>query len=176
MQPYSFYACYHLPTGSLRFCPAANVLRQYEHGGKPWMEQQTLTVSFIEEMTVERLRLVASLARSGAVSSRDRRVEQTAASPADLPRVILRSVPEVHVPEDRAEAGAFLQELYERDADDVISAAFDSFAAVLGADSDVVGGCYMAEINLGMAGASQFPNRIADAIAFFRSRLRAFSD
>src|SRR5262249_38853861 len=46
MQPYSFYACYHLPTRSLRICSAASVLRQYEHSGKPWMEQQTLTISF----------------------------------------------------------------------------------------------------------------------------------
>ena len=37
MQPYSFYACYHLPTGSLRICTTASVLHQYEHGEKPWM-------------------------------------------------------------------------------------------------------------------------------------------
>ena len=170
MQPYSFYACYHLPTRALRICPAASVLRQYEHGGKPWMEQQTLTISFIEEMTVERLQQLASLARSAAVSSRDRRIEQTAASPAHLPKAILQSVPEVHVPEDCAQAGALLQELYERNADDVISAGFDKFAAVLGADHDLMGIGFMSEINLGMASQSRCPRRIEDGIAFFRSR------
>jgi tetratricopeptide (TPR) repeat protein len=171
MQAYSFYACYHLPTRSLRMCPAASVLRQYEHGGKPWMEQQTLTVSFIDEMTVERLQQLASLARSGAVSSRDRRIAQTAANPADLPKAILDSVPEVHVPEDRAQAGVLLQELYEKSADDVISAGFDKFAAVLGADNDIMGIAFMSEINLGMASQSRHPCRIEDGIAFFRSRL-----
>src|ERR1700751_4333583 len=33
MQPYSFYACYHVPTASLRICLADGVLRQYEHDG-----------------------------------------------------------------------------------------------------------------------------------------------
>jgi tetratricopeptide (TPR) repeat protein len=171
MQAYSFYACYHLPTRSLRICPADSVLRQYEHGGKPWMEQQTLTVSFIDEMTVERLQQLASLARSGSVSSRDRRIEQTAANPADLPEAILNSVPEVHVPEDRAQAGALLQNLYEKNADEVISAGFDKFAAVLGADNDIMGIAFMSEINLGMASQSRHPCRIEDGIAFFRSRL-----
>ena len=171
MQPYSFYACYHLPSGSLRVCPATDVLRQYEHAGKPWMKQQTLTVSFIEEMTVERLRQIATLARAAAVALRHKRLEQTAVRPADLPGVILRSVPDIHVPENPSHARALLQKLYEKNADDVISAAFDGFAAVLGANSDAMGSCYMAEINLGMAEVSQFPDRIRDAIAFFRLRL-----
>jgi hypothetical protein len=76
MQPYSFYAGYHAPTGSLRICPATSVLRQYEHGRTNWTEQQSLTVSFAEELTVERLGQLANLARSGARSSRDRRIEQ----------------------------------------------------------------------------------------------------
>lgn len=171
MQPYSFYVSYHLPTRSLRICPTASVLRQYEHGGKPWMEQRTLTVSFIDEMTLERLQRLASLARSGAVSSRDRRIAQTAANPTDLPKAILHSVPEIHVPEDRAQAGVLLQELYEKNADDVISAGFDRFAAVLGADNDLMGIAFMSEINLGMASQSKLPRRIENSIAFFQSRL-----
>lgn len=171
MQPYSFYACYHLSTRSLRICPAASVLRQYEHGGKPWMEQHTLTVSFVEEMTAERLRQLASLARTSAVSSRHRRIAHTAADPAELTKAILHSVPGVHVPEDRAQAGVLLQELYEKNADDVISAGFDGFAAVLGADNDLMGIAFMSEINLGMVNESQHPGRIEDGIAFFRSRI-----
>jgi tetratricopeptide (TPR) repeat protein len=171
MQPYSFYACYHLPTGSLRICPAASVLRQYEHGGKPWMQQQSLTVTFTEDMTIERLQQQASLARTGATLSRDRRIEQIAASPADLPSTILQSAPEVHVPEDPEQAAKLLQDLYEKNADDVISAGFDRFAAALGRGNDVIGICFMSEINLGMAGLSRFPKRIEEGIDFFRSRL-----
>ena len=108
MQPYSFYACYHLPTDSLRICLTNAVLRQYEHDGQVWTEQQSVTISFREEMTVDRLCRVAELARSGARSSRDRRIAQTSASPADLPRTILDSVPEVYVPEDPLRAAELL--------------------------------------------------------------------
>ncbi len=171
MQPYSFYACYHLPTASLRICPVSSVLRQYEHGGRPWMEQQTLTVTFTEEMTTKRLQQVAALARAGAASSRDRRIEQTAAGPADLPKAILEAVPEIHVPEDLEQASKMLEQLYRKDADDVISAGFERFAAVLGADSDMMGIAFMSEVNLGMAGRSRHPDRIDGAIGFFRSKL-----
>lgn len=171
MQPYSFYVCYHLPTCSLRICPAASVLRRYEQSGKQWMEQHTLTVTFNEEMTVERLQRLASLARLGAVSSRDKRIAQTAANPGNLPKAILRSVPEVHVPEDSAQAGALLRELYEKNADDVISAGFDKFAAVLGADNELMSFAFMSEINLGMESQSEHASRIEDGIAFFQSRI-----
>ncbi len=170
MQPYSFYACYHLPTDSLRICLADGVLRQYEHDGRVWTEQQSVTISFREEMTFGRLCQVAELARSGARSSRDRRIAQTAASPADLPRTILDSVPEVYVPEDPRRAAELLRQLYDTNADDVISASFDRFAAALGANHDFMGIAYMSEINLSMARRSQIPKRIEDAIAFFQSQ------
>lgn len=171
MQPYSVYVCYHVPSGLLLIRPVANVLRQYEHGGKPWTEQDTLTVSFTDQLTVERLQELAAIARSGAISSRDRRTEQTSATLEDLPRQILTSPPDVHVPEDLALARDLLRLLYEKDADDSISMGFDKFAAVLGADSDDMGVCYMAETNLGMDGLARHPQRIKDAIGFFRARL-----
>ena len=173
MQPYSFYACYHLPTDSLRICLADSVLRQYEHNGRVWTDQQSVTISFKEEMTLDRLCQLAELARSGARFSRDRRIAQTSASPSDLPRTILESVPEVHVPENPHQAAKLLQQLYDTNADDVISSSFDRFAAALGADHDYMGIAYMSEINLGMGRRSRLPKRIEDAIAFFQSRLSA---
>ncbi|MCH4091944.1 DUF4365 domain-containing protein [Acetobacter sp.] len=173
MQPYSFYACYHLPTDSLRICLVDSVLRQYEHGGQVWTEQRSVTISFKEEMTLDRLCQVAELAQSGARSLRDRRIVQISANPNDLPRTILESVPEVHVPTDPRQAAMLLQQLYDTNADDVISASFDRFAAALGVDHDFMGIAYMSEINLGMAGRSQLPKRIEDAIAFFQLRLSA---
>jgi tetratricopeptide (TPR) repeat protein len=160
-----------VPSGSLRICPVDSVLRQYEHSGKTWTEQQSLTVSFVDELTIGRLVQLAALAQSGARSSRDRRIEQSGASPADLPRQILRTAPDVHVPEDPERAGQILRQLYEQGADDVISAGFDKFGAALGASSDAIGLCYMAEINLGMASMSQHPQRIEEAIGYFRSKL-----
>ncbi|MGC5802687.1 tetratricopeptide repeat protein [Ralstonia pseudosolanacearum] len=171
MQPYSVYVGYHVPTGSLRICTAESVAHQYEHGGTNWTDQQSLTVSFVEELTVERLGRLADLARAGASSSRDRRVDQVGIAPADLSKHLLTSPPDVHIPEEPALARKLLAQLYERNADEVISAGFAKFAAVLGAGSDEIGFCHMSEINLGMDGMSRHPERIENAIGFFRTRL-----
>jgi tetratricopeptide (TPR) repeat protein len=171
MHPHSFYAAYHVPTGSLRICMAETVLRQYEHAGKNWTQQQSVTVNFTDDLTVERLERLAALARSAARAARNRRVEQTQAAPGELAGLLRRSVPELHVPDDPAIARQLLEHLYSRGADEVISAAFDQFAAVLGAGNEAMGTAYMAEVNLGMAGLSSAPARIEDAVAHFRAQL-----
>ncbi|KVT95543.1 hypothetical protein WK59_28820 [Burkholderia ubonensis] len=160
MQPYSLYVAYHVPTRSLRICAAESVAHQYGHGGTNWTDQETLTVSFVEELTVERLCRLADLARAWARSSRDRRVADVGVAALDF-----------HVPDDPALARKLLVELYEQNADDVISSGFAKFAAALGAGCDEMGICYMSEINLGMDGMSQHPERIEEAIRFFRTRL-----
>ena len=90
MHPHSLYAAYHIPTASLRICLAETVLHQYEHAGKNWTQQQSLTVNFTEDLTVERLDRLAELARSAARAARDRRVEQTRAVPSDLAGLLRR--------------------------------------------------------------------------------------
>lgn len=171
MHPHSFYAAYHIPTASLRICLAETVLRQYEHGGRNWTQQQSLTVSFTDDLTLERLDRLAALARSAARAARDRRVEQTRAAPGEVAGLLRRGVPEVHVPDDPAIARRLLEHLYNQDADEVISAAFDRFAAVLGAGSEAMGSAYMAEVNLSMAGRSSSRARIEDAVAHFKAQL-----
>lgn len=171
MQPCSVYIAYHAPTESLRIRSTEDVVRQYERGGKSWTGQNTLTVSFAEELTVDRLCRLADFAIATAASSRDRRVDQVGSNAEDLSSSALQSPPEVHVPEDSALARKLLVQLYEQNADLAISASFAKFAAVLGADSNEIGICYMAEINLGMDGMSRHPERIQDAISFFQSRL-----
>lgn len=171
MHPLSFYVAYHIPTASLRICLAETVLRQYEHAGKNWTQQQSLTVNFAEELTVERLARLAELAQSAARTARNRRVEQTRATPDDVLGLLRRAVPDVHVPDDPGLARQLLERLYNQGADEVISAAFDRFAAVLGAGNEAMGYAYMAEVNLGMAGLSRFPARIEDAVAHFRDQL-----
>lgn len=171
MHPQSFYVAYHIPTASLRICLAETILRQYEHAGKNWTQQHSLTVNFIEELTVERLARLAELAKSAARTARNRRVEQARATPNDVGGLLRRAVPDVHVPDDPSLAGQLLESLYNQGADEVISAAFDRFAAVLGAGNEVMGFAYMAEVNLGMAGLSRFPARIENAVAHFRDQL-----
>jgi tetratricopeptide (TPR) repeat protein len=170
-QKHSFYVCFHVPTASIRFCFADAVMRQYEHGGSNWTKQGTVTVNFTEELTVEALRALAMLALHGSRESRDDRLGQVVAPPAELARLLRRQVPSIHVPEDRPHAAYVLEQLYERGADEVISAAFGRFAAVLGANSEEIGYGYMAEINLGMARRSDASGRIEEAIGYFRSRL-----
>ncbi len=80
MHPHSFYTAYHIPTASLRICPAETVLRQDEHAGKNWTQQQSLTVKFTDDLTVERLVRLAALATSAARAARNRRVEQPRAA------------------------------------------------------------------------------------------------
>ncbi len=150
MHPHSFYAAYHIPTTSLRICLAETVLRQYEHGGRNWTQQQSLTVSFTDDLTVERLDRLSTLARSTARAARNRRVEQTRAAPGEVAGLLRRGVPDVYVPADPAVARQLLRHLYNKDADEVISAAFDRFAAVLGRGSEAMGIAYMAEINLAL--------------------------
>ena len=90
---------------------------------------------------------------------------------ADLSNHVLTSPLDVHVSEDPAQARKLLVQLYEKNADEAISAAFAKFVAVFGAGSDEMGICYMSEINLGMDGMSGHSERIEEAISFFRTRL-----
>ena len=170
-QPYSFYVCYHVPSDSLRVSFVEKVLRQYEHSGKNWTEQKTLTINFTDVLTVDGLKALAALVRSSSASSRNRRIEQVSATVDDVPGVLKKSVAEVHVPENEDLACQLLEQLYDSGADANISAAFDGFAAALGLDHDAMGFCYMAEINLGIVGQSQQRGRIEDGITHFVSKL-----
>jgi tetratricopeptide (TPR) repeat protein len=171
MHPHSFYVAYHIPTSSLRICPAESVLHQYEHAGKNWTHQQSLTVNLTDELSIARLERLATLARSAARAARDRRIEQTRAAPGDVAGLVRHGIPDIHVPDDPAVASQLLAHLYDQDADTVISAAFDRFAAVLGVGGEAMGPAYMAEVNLGMAGLSQSHARVEGAVHFFKRLL-----
>lgn len=171
MQKHSFYVCYHAPTDALLCCPVDHVLRQYYHGGTDWTRQKTVTVAFRDELTVDRLRSLAALVLTGTMSARDRRNEQVVADAASIPSLLRNAVPAVHVPSDRRAAAELLEQLYESGADDVISAAFDEFVAVLGAEDDAMGPGYMAEVNRGMDGRNPERPRIERAVEHLRSKL-----
>lgn len=172
VNPHSFYLCFHIPTDSLRICFVDAILRQYEHSGKNWSEQKTLTVTFSEPLTNQRLKSLANLAKSSADSSRNMRVIQSAAHAKDFPTIVKKALPELHVPENEGHAAEMLASLFDSGADEVISAAFDKFASVLGTDHDAMGCCYMAEINLGMAGQSSALQRIEDGIFHLTAKIK----
>lgn len=170
-QPYSFYVAYHAPTKSLRVSFVEAVLRHYEHSDKNWTEQQTLTIPFTEELALEGLARLADLARSSSRIARDRRIAQTTAPFEAISGLLCAAPPELHVPEDPAVARQLAEQLYHSGADAVLSVAFEQFRAVLGADHDAMGFCYMAEINLGMGVQVPDTERIEAAVAHFRSKL-----
>lgn len=170
MQPHAIYVCYHAPSDSLFFRQAESVLRQYAHGGEEWTDQKSVTVTFSEVLTHDRLRMLADLAKATAVGTRDKRAAQLRAPLARVPDVLRRVQPDLQVPDNRLEAIELLERLYQDDAEEIISDAFDRFAAVLGTDHDAMTLCHMAEINLGMTGSGD-PQKVSGAIGFLRSRL-----
>ena len=170
-QPYSFYVAYHAPTKSLRVSFVEAVLRHYEYSGKSWTEQQSLTISFIEELTLERLSRLADLACSGSRIARNRRIAQSTATIEAMPSILRTTLPELHVPEDLKHAEQLAAQLYDGGADLTLSAAFEQFLAVLGPDHDAMGFCYMAEINLGMGYQVPHTARIEAGLQHFRSKL-----
>lgn len=170
-QPYSFYVAYHAPTKSLRVSFVEAILRQYEHSGKKWNEQQTLTIPFTEELSVERLARLADLARLGSRNERDHRIAQITAPLEEIPHLLRAARPELTVPVDPALASHLAEQLYNSGADAVLSAAFEQFRAALGADHDAMGFCYMSEINLGMGFQAPNTDRIEVAVEHFRSKL-----
>lgn len=170
-QPYSFYVAYHAPTKSLRVSFVEAVLRHYEHSGKNWTEQQTLTIQFTEELSLERLARLANLSRWGSRVARDYRIAQTTAPLEAIPGLLRAARPELHVPEDQVLARQMAEKLYDSGADADLSAAFEQFRAVLGAGHEAMGFCYMAEINLGMGLQPPNTERIEAAVAHFRSKL-----
>ncbi|MEO0922768.1 MAG: tetratricopeptide repeat protein [Pseudomonadota bacterium] len=173
MHSHSFYAAYHVPTSTLRICLAETVLRQYEHAGKNWTQQQSVTIKLTEDLTIERLDRLANLAGSASRMARNRRIEQTQATPENIPLIVQRTSAPVHVPDDPGLARQLLEQLYAKEADLEVSTAFDQFVAVLGKETEAIGLAYMSEINLGMSGKSQAPQRIADALGYFRNQLGA---
>lgn len=173
MQPHSLFVCYHVPSDKLLFCPADAVVRKYEHDGQNWSQQQTVTVTFTEPLTGERLKSLAALAKSSAAASRNLRFTQATVRPGDLPRILKAALPDLHVPEDQAQAAEMLSNLYEDGADRIISANFEKFTSVLGPGHAAMTFCYMAEINLSMCGQGGDADRIAEGIAHLTSKLVA---
>lgn len=171
MHPHSIYVCYHLPSASLRVRPAESVLAQYAHGAAGWSAQKTVTVKFDDTLTDTRLRALADLAQGRAVASRNKRAAQVRAPSSEFAKVVRRTLPELHVPEDPKVAADLLDRLYQDDAEELISDAADRFRAVLGDDHDAMGFCHMAEVNLAMAGRGRDRERISNAVEFFKSRL-----
>src|SRR5579883_1583629 len=146
----SIYACLHIPSGRLLARYAIDVFLNYERHGPLWRDQDTITIRFTQEFDEAFQHALHARVLSSGRSARDRRLEWTVTPPEKIPSLVRRSIPPVEVPPDPAEAKKVLIELYHAGQDEVISASFHRFAAVLNTVPGGLDVAYMAEINLGI--------------------------
>jgi len=149
-QPDSIYVCLHLPSGRLMVRYAMDVYREYERHGPEWRQQETITVRFNQAFDQAFQRILHARVVSSGRTGRNRRIEWTVTPPEQIPALVRRAIPPVEVPTDPQEAIRVLVELYHAGQDNVISASFAGFAAVLGSVPGGLDLAYMSEINLGI--------------------------
>jgi len=155
-QPASIYVCCHLPSERLLIRYAEDVYREYEHLGKDWIHQESITVKFnhlFDEKFQHSLKERVLLAGR---SSRDRRLQFTTTPPEQIPKLVQKTLESIEIPADAEQAKEILTKLYETGNDEVISNSFEHFSVVLGALPGAMDLAYMAETNLGINSRDQF--------------------
>ena len=169
MHPYSFYVCFHAPSDTLKITFADSVIRSYEQSEKKWIEQETITVRFIDNISESRLHEIAEVARLNALDNRNARIEFITKPISNVSAVINKTIPKIHIPEDKKLAHELLNSLYENNHDDVISANFDEFLAIFGPEHPAMIFPYMSEINKAMDRVNGNKKRVLDGIQYLRN-------
>jgi len=147
-QPGSIFVCYHIQSERLLVREADSVLREYEHSGKQWSTQKTITVNFIDNFDEAYQNAKKAHAIASSKAAREHRLSYTIQPPEQIP-ALLQEGPDVHVPADPEQAKELLIALYNSGEDRSISRSFEKFHAVLGTSTEYLIHTYMAEINLG---------------------------
>ena len=164
MQPGSIFVCYHTPTARLLVRRVDDVVREYEHRGNDWYDQQTVTVRFKETFDHSFQQSLKEYVVASAKGERDRRRNLVVHPPETLCMLREEGAIDLPVPADPEEAKRVLVELYKRGRDRTISRSFDKFRAVLGSSDVTFLLVYMAEINLGINGTECDRTRIREGI------------
>ena len=168
MQPGSIFVCYHIQSERLLVCEADSVLREYEHSGKQWSTQRTITVNFIKDFDAAYQNTQKAYAIASAKAARTHRLSYTIHPPEQIP-ALLQEGSDVHVPADPEQAKKLLITLYNSGEDRSISRSFEKFHAVLGTSTEYLIHTYMAEINLGINGFQCDKSRIEEGIKVLQS-------
>ena len=164
MQPGSIFVCYHTPTARLLVRRVDDVVREYEHRGNDWHDQQTVTVRFKETFDHSFQQSLKEYVVASAKGERDRRRNLMVHPPETLCMLREEGAIDLPVPADPEQAKRVLVDLYERGHDRTISRSFDKFRAVLGSSDETFLLVYMAEINLGINGTECDRTRIREGI------------
>ncbi|CAI0913419.1 tetratricopeptide repeat protein [Serratia quinivorans] len=151
MSPGSLYVCLHIPTNTLKVTSAQSVLTCYQNMGPSWQSQKSVTVNFAENLTIQRLIKVTSLARLSALDARNRRVAHREMNENDMVDHARKLLTVYEVADDTASAVHQLINLYHSNQTEVISAAYERFKTVLSEEHPAMMFCYMAEIDLASA-------------------------
>ena len=171
MQPGSIFICYHIPTERLLVRRVDDVVREYEHRGDDWHDQQTVTVKFKEPFDHNFQQSLKAYVVASAKGERDRRLNLAVHPPETLSMLREEGAIDLPVPADPKQAKRVLGELYERGQDRAISRSFDKFRSVLSCSDESFLLVYMAEINLGINGARCDRNRIRKGIDALRNAI-----
>ncbi|EPD5061600.1 tetratricopeptide repeat protein [Escherichia coli] len=151
MSPGSLYVCLHIPTNTLKVTSAQSVLTRYQNMGPSWQSQKSVTVNFAEDLTIQHLIKITSLARLSALDARNRRVAHRKMNENDMVDHVRELLTVYEVADDTASAVHQLINLYKSNQTEVISAAYERFKTVLGEEHPAMMFCYMAEIDLASA-------------------------
>lgn len=151
MSPGSLYVCLHIPTNTLKVTSAQSVLTRYQNMGPSWQSQKSVTVNFAEDLTIQHLIKITSLARLSALDARNRRVVHRKMNENDMVDHVRELLTVYEVADDTASAVHQLINLYKSNQTEVISAAYERFKTVLGEEHPAMMFCYMAEIDLASA-------------------------
>lgn len=151
MSPGSLYVCLHIPTNTLKVTSAQSVLTRYQNMGPSWQSQKSVTVNFAEDLTIQHLIKITSLARLSALDARNRRVAHRKMNENDMVDHVRELLTVYEVADDTASAVHQLINLYKSNQTEVISAAYERFKTVLDEEHPAMMFCYMAEIDLASA-------------------------
>ena len=169
MQPYSIFLCCHIPSKQLSVRRVDDVFRYYEHSGKHWDNQTTITVRFRDDFDHNFQRTLKNYVVASAKGARDNRLYFTTHPPENISTFPEEGTVDLPVSADQQQAEKTLAELYDRGHDRTISRSFDKFHAILGPSNRKIMLAYMAEINLGVNGKECERSRILDGIDVIRS-------
>ncbi len=170
-QPNSIYVVYHLQSKQLLVRYADDVFCQYEHRNPDWRTQSSVTVRFKQPFDGEfQSNLNAQVLALGR-STRNRRLEWTTTPPEQFPAIVEKNISPIEVPPDFNRAKLILAELYQSGRDDIISASFTRFSAVLDSMPGAMDKAYMAEINLALNNKSFDKSRVRLGIKAFKASM-----
>lgn len=163
-QPLSLYVCYHELSKQLLVAFAEDVFRQYEQKDLDWRARKNITVKFSVPFDISFQTRLNDLLVARSNSLVDWRLQWTAATPEQLTKIVNRAKPLVSIPGDPKQAYEILSALYGQGEDEVISASFPQFEAVLGNIPEAISPAYMSEINLGINGYEFDEERVLKSV------------